>query len=208
MERARCRLRRRQSDVGDEGPRAVGASPVSGAGADAIARADAIVVPGVGHFSQTARSTQRARDAIRAAIARGVPLLGICLGLQWLFEGSDEAPDVAGLGIFQGRCFDLGSAGSDPTQGAACRLEHARRASAGLLRDCSTASRRRHSRTSRTRTRRPSSTTPSPRRRTARRSPRSSNAAACSARSFIPRSQATQDCACSPTSSRIARGAR
>ena len=89
--------------------RAVGASPVSGSGAQAVARATAIVIPGVGHFSQTASIDDRARDAVRTAIARGVPVLGICLGLQWLFDGSDEAPAVAGLGVFQGRCFPLGS---------------------------------------------------------------------------------------------------
>jgi glutamine amidotransferase len=88
--------------------RAVGAEPASAAGADAVARASAILIPGVGHFSQTAKIGARARDAIRAAVARGVPLLGICLGLQWLFEGSDEAP-APGLGIFPGRCFPLGS---------------------------------------------------------------------------------------------------
>ena len=88
--------------------RAVRASPVTGAGADSIARAEAIVIPGVGHFSQTASIDERARRAIRDAIAAGVPVLGICLGLQWLFDGSDEAPDAAGLGVFQGRCFDLG----------------------------------------------------------------------------------------------------
>jgi imidazole glycerol-phosphate synthase subunit HisH len=87
--------------------RAVGASPVAGAGTEAVARASAIVIPGVGHFSQTASIDDKARDAIRTAIARGRSVLGICLGLQWLFDGSDEALDVAGLGVFQGRCFDL-----------------------------------------------------------------------------------------------------
>ena len=89
--------------------RAVGASPVPGSGAEAVARASAIVIPGVGHFSQTASIDEHARDAIRTAIAGGVPVLGICLGLQWLFDGSDEAPATAGLGVFKGRCFDLGS---------------------------------------------------------------------------------------------------
>jgi glutamine amidotransferase len=47
--------------------------------------------------------------AVLNAIARRVPVLGICLGMQWLFEGSDEAPDVAGLGLFPGHCFRLGT---------------------------------------------------------------------------------------------------
>ena len=66
-----------------------------------------IVVPGVGHFSATASLDGRWRDAVTGAIARRVPLLGICLGLQWLFEGSAEAPEVAGLGCMPGRCFRI-----------------------------------------------------------------------------------------------------
>src|SRR5205085_2776922 len=38
------------------------------------------------------------------AIGRGVPFLGICVGMQWLFEGSEEAAEVPGLGVFRGRC--------------------------------------------------------------------------------------------------------
>ena len=44
------------------------------------------------------RSTSKWRQTIRAAVDAGTPLLGICVGMQWLFEGSDEAPDVPGLG--------------------------------------------------------------------------------------------------------------
>ena len=69
--------------------------------------ADGIVVPGVGHFAATAALDQAWRSAILAAIERRRPLLGICLGLQWLFEGSDEAPAAPGLGLFPGRCFAL-----------------------------------------------------------------------------------------------------
>ena len=69
--------------------------------------ADAIVVPGVGHFAATRPLDAEWRRAIAAAIQDGTALLGICLGLQWLFEGSDEAPDDAGLGIFPGRCERL-----------------------------------------------------------------------------------------------------
>lgn len=67
-------------------------------------RASAIVVPGVGNFEAT-RSLQHGwRDAIRDHVTSGTPLLGICLGLQWLFEGSGEAPEVGGVGLFPGMC--------------------------------------------------------------------------------------------------------
>src|ERR1043165_10088257 len=72
---------------------------------DRVARATKLVLPGVGHFSATATlRTSGVSDAIRQAIGRGVPFLGICVGMQWLFEGSEEAPDVAGLGLFSGHC--------------------------------------------------------------------------------------------------------
>ena len=67
----------------------------------------AIVVPGVGHFAATDSLDEEWRRVLRQAIESGTPLLGICLGLQWLFEGSDEAPDSTGLGVFSGRCFEL-----------------------------------------------------------------------------------------------------
>lgn len=69
--------------------------------------AAAIVVPGVGHFAATTVLDEEWRKTIAAAVAGGVPLLGICLGLQWLFDGSEEAPAVAGLGAMTGRCFRL-----------------------------------------------------------------------------------------------------
>jgi imidazole glycerol-phosphate synthase subunit HisH len=62
-----------------------------------------LIVPGVGHFAATQALADGWRDAIRTAVDRGTPLLGICVGMQWLFEGSDEAPDVRGLGVLQGR---------------------------------------------------------------------------------------------------------
>jgi len=67
----------------------------------------AIVVPGVGHFAATTPLQGAFRSAILEHVRDGRPLLGICLGLQWLFEGSDEAPDVPGLGLLRGRCFRL-----------------------------------------------------------------------------------------------------
>ena len=59
-----------------------------------LSHATAIIVPGVGNFEATTALDGVWRQAIAKAIERGTPLLGICLGLQWLFSGSDEAPDV------------------------------------------------------------------------------------------------------------------
>lgn len=69
-----------------------------------LAAAAAIVVPGVGHFGATRVIGHDWRLSIRDAVAAGTPLLGICLGLQWLFEGSEEAPGVPGLGAIRGTC--------------------------------------------------------------------------------------------------------
>ncbi len=69
--------------------------------------ASALIVPGVGHFSATAALDVTWRDAITAEVAAGTPLLGICVGMQWLFEGSDEAPGVPGLGLLAGRIARL-----------------------------------------------------------------------------------------------------
>jgi imidazole glycerol-phosphate synthase subunit HisH len=69
-----------------------------------LGRADGIIVPGVGHFDATRGLTEEWRTAIKAAVAGGTPLLGICVGLQWLFEGSAEAPDAQGFGMFKGTC--------------------------------------------------------------------------------------------------------
>jgi len=69
--------------------------------------ASAVVVPGVGHFGATGALTDEWTGAIRDGIAAGRPLLGICLGMQWLFEGSAESPESAGLGLLAGRCYRL-----------------------------------------------------------------------------------------------------
>jgi glutamine amidotransferase len=71
------------------------------------ADADGVIVPGVGHFGATAALEGPWREAIAAEVSRGKPLLGICLGMQWLFEGSDEAPEVQGLGVISGRITRL-----------------------------------------------------------------------------------------------------
>ena len=69
----------------------------------ALAAVHGIIVPGVGHFAATAALAEPWRAAILERVDRGVPLLGICLGMQWLFEGSDEAPELPGLGLLPGR---------------------------------------------------------------------------------------------------------
>ena len=86
---------------------AAGAVPQTPVSPDDLSNADAIVVPGVGHFAATSTLDEHWRDAIVAAVERGVPLLGICLGLQWLFDGSDEAPGCRGLGALSGQCVRL-----------------------------------------------------------------------------------------------------
>jgi glutamine amidotransferase len=70
-----------------------------------VESAERIVLPGVGHFAATERlDATGLTPAIRAAIARGVPFLGICVGMQWLYTGSSEAPNQPGLGHFAEQC--------------------------------------------------------------------------------------------------------
>ena len=74
---------------------------------DDLSSATAVVVPGVGHFSATRSLTADWCDAVREALSAGMPLLGICVGMQWLYEGSTEAPECPGLGVIEGRCTRL-----------------------------------------------------------------------------------------------------
>ncbi|MBV9608017.1 MAG: imidazole glycerol phosphate synthase subunit HisH [Acidobacteria bacterium] len=83
----------------------LGADAVVTSVPDVIERADKIVLPGVGHFSATAALDESGmKNAISRAISRGVPFLGICVGMQWMLESSEEAPGVRGLGLFSGTC--------------------------------------------------------------------------------------------------------
>lgn len=74
----------------------------------AAARADALILPGVGAFGAAAARLATGREAIRDAIAGGLPVLGICLGMQLLFDDSDEGGGD-GLGVLAGRVTALRS---------------------------------------------------------------------------------------------------
>lgn len=72
---------------------------------EVVRRASKIVLPGVGHFRATTLLQQLGiTQAVRESVARGAWFLGVCVGLQWLYEGSTEAPETPGLGHFPGQC--------------------------------------------------------------------------------------------------------
>lgn len=76
---------------------------------DAIRRADKVILPGVGSFGDAMGKIRQygLDDVIRQVVEDGIPFLGICLGLQLLFERSDEAPGVNGLGILKGEILRI-----------------------------------------------------------------------------------------------------
>jgi glutamine amidotransferase len=86
---------------------AVGADVFTPKNPSDLDSAEGVIVPGVGNFQQTSALGRDWRDAIVGVVERGRPLLGICLGLQWLFEGSSEAPDCEGLSLMSGQCERL-----------------------------------------------------------------------------------------------------
>lgn len=89
-----------------------------------VANADALVMPGQGGFGDCARALSAGLgDAVRGHLAAERPYLGICLGLQVLFESSEEAPGCAGLGVLAGKVVKL-SAGVDEVTGAALKIPH------------------------------------------------------------------------------------
>jgi glutamine amidotransferase len=73
---------------------------------DALRHADAVVIPGVGRFGACMRNLEPAAEAVRSLARDGRPVFGVCLGLQVLFEGSEEDDD-AGLGVLRGRARRL-----------------------------------------------------------------------------------------------------
>ena len=86
--------------------RRIGAEAEVTVDAEKVAGADRLVLPGVGSFDSAVQgiaASDGLREALDAAVARGVPLLGICLGMQLLSEGSEEG-ELPGLGYVRGRC--------------------------------------------------------------------------------------------------------
>ena len=70
-----------------------------------VAQAEKIILPGVGHFAATETIDKTGvRPVIERAIAAGVPFFGICVGMQWMLQSSEEAPDVRGLGALNCLC--------------------------------------------------------------------------------------------------------
>jgi imidazole glycerol-phosphate synthase subunit HisH len=91
----------------------VGGHAVVTEDSDFALKAGGLLVPGVGHFGACMRNLRdRALDAtVKEFAASGRPMFGVCVGMQILFEGSEEAPEVPGLGLFDGVSRRLGAGG-------------------------------------------------------------------------------------------------
>ena len=90
----------------------LGGEPVLTSDPDMVVKADKLILPGVGSFGTAMESLNKLAlsDAIRTAVKRGTPLLGICLGLQLLFESSEESPGAKGLSLLPGKIVKIPSA--------------------------------------------------------------------------------------------------
>jgi imidazole glycerol-phosphate synthase subunit HisH len=85
---------------------------------DVICKSDRIILPGVGHFSSTgALGRSGSQHAIEESTRAGSPFLGICVGMQWMFEGSEEAPEAAGSAMLHGKCLRFPSTSKLPHVG-------------------------------------------------------------------------------------------
>ena len=91
----------------------LGAKVVVSRDPDAVRKADRVILPGVGAFGDCMKNLRERSLApvIPEIIAGGKPFLGICVGLQMLFEGSEEDPGVPGLGIFKGMVRKIAAPG-------------------------------------------------------------------------------------------------
>ena len=87
----------------------LGAESQRAATPECVANADVLLLPGVGHFEALMRAVdnRKLRPPLCDAIRRGVPFLGICLGLQALYDASDEAPELTGLQLLPGHVCAL-----------------------------------------------------------------------------------------------------
>lgn len=92
---------------------------------DVVRRAPRLVAPGQGAFRECASALDSGlREALTEAIGAGVPYLGICLGMQMLFERSDEAPGARGLGVLAGGVERLRADLRDPDTGEPLKIPH------------------------------------------------------------------------------------
>src|SRR5262249_51974060 len=97
----------------------LGAAPERTNSSEKIVSAEALLLPGVGHYGALVRALdkQKMREPLVKAIQRGVPFLGICLGLQALFESSAESPELPGLNLMPGNVCALPSTVKLPHMG-------------------------------------------------------------------------------------------
>ncbi len=96
----------------------LGAETVVTSNPEQVAKADKIVLPGVGHFAATKTLDDSGlREVILESIERGVPFLGICVGMQWMLASSEEAPEISGLALWPGECSRFPAAVKSPHVG-------------------------------------------------------------------------------------------
>jgi imidazole glycerol-phosphate synthase subunit HisH len=92
--------------------------PVVTSDPEVVAQAEKIVLPGVGHFATTSTLVDSGlREAIEQSIHRGVPFLGICVGMQWMLAASEEAPGIEGLGLWAEQCVRFPASVKSPHVG-------------------------------------------------------------------------------------------
>jgi glutamine amidotransferase len=96
----------------------LGAETVVTSNPEQVAKADKIVLPGVGHFAATKTLDDSGlREVILESIERGVAFLGICVGMQWMLASSEEAPEISGLALWPGECSRFPAAVKSPHVG-------------------------------------------------------------------------------------------